>query len=151
LVFDMCLRAGEEARAESAEVLRINHKFTVADLMFLKNGGRIPPALAAIGTVLNLKPIMSVDQNGKLIQNTKVRGRKKVYRTFINHLNEKYTDKDSPIIIGHGDCYDDALTLRQLIEDEFAPNEIYIADVSPTIGAHVGPGLMLLGFLGDSR
>lgn len=131
--------------------LNVNHIFTVNDLMFLKNGGRIPPALAAVGTMLNLKPMMDMDSEGKLRQKEKVRGRKKAYRFFIETLKEKYDPELSPIIIGHGNCEEDAYAFKDMISNELGFEDIIITEESPTIGSHVGPGLMVLGFIGKMR
>jgi DegV family protein with EDD domain len=131
--------------------LNVNHFFTVDDLNFLKNGGRIPPALAAVGTLLNLKPMMDVDLEGKLRQRDKVRGRKKAYRQFINTIAEKYDPELSPIIIGHGNCENDAEKLKAMITEELGFDNIIISEESPTIGSHVGPGLLVIGFMGKMR
>ncbi len=131
--------------------LTVNHFFTVDDLNFLKNGGRIPPALAAVGTLLNLKPMMDVDLDGKLRQRDKVRGRKKVYRQFISTIADNYDSEASPIIIGHGNCETDAEKLKSMIIEELGFDNIIISEESPTIGSHVGPGLLVIGFMGKMR
>jgi len=130
---------------------QVNHFFTVQDLMFLKNGGRIPPALATVGTLLNLKPMMDVDMEGKLRQLEKVRGRKRVYRYFIEAIEKNYNPELSPIIIGHGNCEEDAETLKKMIQDQLGHQEIIVTEESPTIGSHVGPGLLVIGFIGNLR
>ncbi|MBN2260581.1 MAG: DegV family protein [Clostridiales bacterium] len=131
--------------------LNINHIFSVQDLMFLKNGGRIPPALAAVGTLLNLKPIMDVDTEGKLRQKEKVRGKKKVYHTFLTAIKANYIPEMSSIIIGHGNCEEDAIELKSMIEIELGYKDIIISEESPTIGSHVGPGLLVIGYMGNER
>lgn len=131
--------------------LKVNHIFTVNDLMFLKNGGRIPPVLATVGTLLNLKPIMDVDTEGKLRQKEKVRGRKTVYKNFLRVIKTNYNPGLSPIIIGHGNCVEDANKFKSMIENELGFTDIIISEESPTIGSHVGPGLIVIGFMGNER
>ncbi len=131
--------------------LKVNHIFSVNDLMFLKNGGRIPPVLATVGTLLNLKPVMDVDREGKLRQIEKVRGRKKVYRNFLEVLKINYNPSLSSIIIGHGNCIEDANEFKSMIENELGFTDIIISEESPTIGSHVGPGLIVMGFMGNER
>ncbi len=131
--------------------LNVNHIFSVNDLIFLKNGGRIPPVLATVGTLLNLKPVMDMDRDGKLRQREKIRGRKKVYRNFLEILKANYNPDLSPIIIGHGNCEEDANEFKSMIETELGFTDIIISEESPTIGSHVGPGLIVMGFMGNER
>ena len=129
----------------------VNHIFTVNDFIFLKKGGRIPPALATIGTLLNIKPIMTMDTDGKLNQSEKIRGKKKVYKSFLTSIKNNYNPNLSPIIIGHGNCEEEAIVLKEMINSELGYNNVIISEESPTIGSHVGPGLIVVGFIGNHR
>ncbi|OPL08783.1 MAG: hypothetical protein AVO33_09425 [delta proteobacterium ML8_F1] len=142
-----------EAIADAVERERFNvhHVFSVSDLMFLKNGGRIPPALATVGTLLNLKPIMDIDLAGRLRQKNKVRGKSKLYQHFIAVIKDRYLPEKSAIHIGHGDCEADARELADLIEKTLGYDQIIINPESPTIGSHVGPGMLVVSFLGNER
>lgn len=127
-----------------------HHWFVVDDLHYLKRGGRIPPALAFVGSALNVKPILTVDEVGKLIKHTKVRGRKKA----VKYLAEKVMDSSiekGRIVIGHGNCYEDALILKERILDNNKNADIIISNLSATIACHVGPKMLAVGFLADSR
>ena len=143
----------EDTIAEYIEQTRlsVNHVFTVHDLIFLKNGGRIPPSLAAVGTLLNLKPMMDMDIDGKLRQREKVRGRKKAYNYFIESIKNRYAFDQSTIIIGHGNCESDAFKLKDKISEVVGHDSIIVTEESPTIASHVGPGLLVIGFKGKLR
>lgn len=143
----------DEARdyAEATK-LRVAHWFTVDDLHFLKRGGRISPAAAMVGTMLNVKPVLHVDDEGRLISMEKVRGRKAAIHRLLEKMEEAATDPGSQLIlIGHTACLPEAEGLRDMIEAEFHPKEICITDVGPIIGAHTGPGLVTLFFLAEHR
>jgi len=127
-----------------------HHWFVVDDLHYLKRGGRIPPALATVGTALNVKPILTVDAVGKLVKHSNVRGRKKA----IKYLSEKIADgklKESIIIIGHGNCYEDAENLKEKVLTYAPDAEVIITDLSATIACHVGPKMLGIGFVAESR
>jgi DegV family protein with EDD domain len=132
--------------------LRMNHWFTVEDLNHLKRGGRISVSTAVIGTLLDIKPIMHVDDEGRLVPVTKVMGRKKSIRTLANNLKERIVDPEHQVIaISHGDCEEDAVLLKSLIAEDIKVRDVIINNVGPVIGSHSGPGTLALFFLGNTR
>lgn len=133
--------------------LHLAHWFTVDDLMFLFRGGRVSKTAAWAGTLLNIKPILHVDDEGHLIPMEKVRGRKKSLNALIDHM-EKSANKpisDQMVFITHGDCIEDAEYVAAKIKERFGVKEVVINYVDPVIGAHSGPGTMALFFLADKR
>lgn len=134
--------------------LKVCHVFTVDDLNHLHRGGRVSKVTAMVGTLINIKPILHVDCEGKLIPIGKVRGRKKSIQELVQ-LMEKHLgnvkDKSEVIFISHGDCHEDALYLKELIKGRFGYENFMIHPVGPTIGAHSGPGTLALFFLGKER
>ena len=140
--------------AAYVEEIKMNlcHWFTVEDLFFLKRGGRVSAATAVMGTVLQIKPVMHVDDAGKLINVEKARGR----AASINSLFAKMKDtaivpEKQTVYISHGDCYDDAKKLADMITAEYGITDILISEVGPVIGAHSGPGTLALFFIGSKR
>ena len=133
--------------------LNLCHWFTVDDLFFLKRGGRVSGATAVVGTMLGIKPVMHVDNEGKLIKVTTARGR----RTSIDALFEKLREdiigdpKDASVFISHGDCEADANYLADRIRSEVGVKEIRIGYVGPVIGSHSGPGTLAIFFIGKNR
>ena len=143
-----------EEVAEFVENNRLNlcHWFTVEDLFFLKRGGRVSAATAVMGTVLQIKPVMHVDDEGKLINVEKARGRAASINSLFAKMKETAIDPEKQTIyISHGDCYDDAKKLADMITAEFGITDILINEVGPVIGAHSGPGTLALFFLGSKR
>ena len=133
--------------------LHLAHRFTVDDLMFLFRGGRVSKTAAWAGTLLNIKPVLHVDDEGHLIPMEKVRGRKKSLNALIDHM-EKSANKpisDQMVFITHGDCIEDAEYVAAKIKERFGVKEVVINYVDPVIGAHSGPGTMALFFLADKR
>lgn len=146
-----------EAGAEIEEVhdkiesikQRIHHQVTVDDLFFLKRGGRIDAAAAIAGSVLKFKPIINVDEEGKLFNSGKVRGRKAALREVFNRLKDNISiDELRYVFLAHSDCMDDAKTLENMIKEEFGQAQVVISDIGPVIGAHTGPGSLVLCYLG---
>jgi DegV family protein with EDD domain len=139
---------------EYAEGLKLNitHVFTVDDLHHLKRGGRVSGASAMLGTLLGIKPVLHVDNNGKLIALEKVRGRlssiKRLYRLF--EEKKDITDND-PIFISHGNCLEDVMKLKEMIQENHPNNKIYINYIGPIIGSHAGQGTIALFFKGKER
>lgn len=132
--------------------LRVNHWFTVSDLNHLKRGGRVSRTTAFIGTVLDIKPILNVDDEGRLIPVTKVKGRKKSLRMMSDKFNEMAKEPQEQIVfISHGDCIEDAEHLKSLILERNKVKDIIITGIGPVIGSHSGPGTVALFFLGDKR
>jgi DegV family protein with EDD domain len=143
-----------EEVAEFVENNRLNlcHWFTVEDLFFLKRGGRVSAATAVMGTVLQIKPVMHVDDEGKLINVEKARGRAASVNSLFAKMKETAIDPEKQTIyISHGDCYDDAKKLADMVTAEFGITDILINEVGPVIGAHSGPGTLALFFLGSKR
>ena len=143
----------EEVAAYVEEVKpNLCHWFTVEDLFFLKRGGRVSAATAVMGTVLQIKPVMHVDDAGKLINVEKARGRVASINSLFAKMKETAIDPESQTVyISHGDCYDDAKKLADMITAEFGITDILISEVGPVIGAHSGPGTLALFFLGSKR
>lgn len=140
----------ENTKALEADILHVCHWFTVDDLVYLKRGGRISRTTALLGTALNVKPVMHVDNEGHLIKVTQVRGRKKSIRRMAEALGETILP-DSPIFISHGDCIEDAETLKDILENEYGKKVMLITFVGSVIGAHSGPGTLALFFMGTRR
>ena len=135
-----------------ANKLHLCHWFTVDDLMYLKRGGRISAATALVGTMLKVKPVLHVDNEGHLINMFKVRGRKASLEAIANKLGELGGNYDnSTVFICHGDCIEDAEYVAQEVKERFGVKEVVINYVDPVIGAHSGPGTMALFFLADKR
>lgn len=135
-----------------ANKLHLCHWFTVDDLMFLKRGGRVSAATAIVGSMLSIKPVMHVDNDGHLIKVDVARGRKASIRALVAEMEKRGTDlSKQPIFISHGDCEGDASYLAKLIRERFPVQDIIINYVGPVIGAHSGPGTLALFFLGSER
>ncbi len=130
------------------------HVFTVDDLNHLHRGGRVSKATAVIGTLANIKPILHVDDEGHLTALTKARGRKKSLTTLVDIMEKSmgsYKEKNGIFMIAHGDCEEDARFLADAITKKFGIEDCIINPLGATIGAHTGPGLIALFFLGDAR
>lgn len=144
----------EEAR-DFAEGNKLNlcHWFTVDDLFFLKRGGRVSGATAVVGTMLGIKPVMHVDNEGKLIKVTTARGRKTSIDAMFDKIKTTMIGepKESTVFISHGDCEEDAKYLANRIENEIGVKEVRIGYVGSVIGSHSGPGTLALFYLGTQR
>ena len=130
--------------------LHICHWVTVDDLNHLKRGGRISAATAMMGSMLNIKPIIYVDNDGHLINTAKVRGRKAAIDLLAGKLDETGIDKEIAFI-AHGDCPEDAAALEKIVKEKYGVKEIITGYVGPVIGAHTGPGVLVLFFMGSHR
>ena len=130
--------------------LNICHWVTVDDLSHLKRGGRISATTALVGTMLNIKPIIYVDNDGHLINTAKVRGRKAAMELLANKLGETAIEKEIAFI-AHGDCPEDAAALEMLIKEKHGVKEVITGYVGPVIGAHTGPGVLVVFFMGTHR
>lgn len=140
--------------AEFAENTKWNimHWFTVDDLRYLKAGGRISATTALVGGMLNIKPVMKVDENGKLVSVSKVRGRKAALKAMADMYEQTAIDKkDGIVFISHGDCIDDANALAQMLKETSGATVQLITNVGPVIGSHSGPGTLALFFLVNER
>jgi DegV family protein with EDD domain len=132
--------------------LKTNHWFAVDDLNYLKKGGRISTATAVVGTALNIKPILTVDNSGKLGSYSSVRGRKKSIKFISDKVKEHLINpREATIVIGHGNCLEDAELLKSYIVDECNPKNIIVSELSATIASHVGPNMIAAAFVGDFR
>jgi DegV family protein with EDD domain len=132
--------------------LRMNHWFTVEDLFHLKRGGRVSATAAVVGTLLDVKPVLNVDDEGRLIPVTKVKGRKKSLHMLADKLQECIVNpEDQVIAISHGDCIEDVDFLVKLIKEKVTVKDIIINNIGPVIGTHSGPGTVALFFLADKR
>jgi DegV family protein with EDD domain len=128
------------------------HWFTVDDLVYLKRGGRVSPTVAFVGNLLGIKPVLHVDDEGHLINITKVRGR----RTSVMALAQKYGEllqsaENNVAFISHGDCLEDANLLKDILESKYGARVELITPVGTVIGAHSGPGTLALFFIGNNR
>lgn len=149
----------EQRRGQSIEAvrdwveenkLRLCHWFTVDDLHFLKRGGRISAATAVVGTMLSIKPVLHVDDEGHLISMGKARGRGASLTALVDHMEQTATDVDT-VFISHGDCLADAEKVAADVRNRFGTKDVVINNVGPVIGAHSGPGTLALFFLGTKR
>lgn len=133
--------------------LHLAHWFTVDDLMFLFRGGRVSKTAAWAGTMLNIKPVMHVDDEGHLIPLEKVRGRKKSLNALVDHMEKSAVQPidQQMVFITHGDCLEEAEYVADQVKERFGVKEVVINYVDPVIGAHSGPGTMALFFLADMR
>lgn len=132
--------------------LHMCHWFTVDDLFFLKRGGRVSAATAVLGTMMSIKPVMHMDNEGHLINVAKARGRRASIIAIADKLTETGIDPDSQLMyICHGDCMEDAQLLADTVKERYPNCEIMIGYTGPVIGAHSGPGTLSLFFLGTER
>ena len=147
---DAGMTLDENADALEADKLHICHWFTVDDLVYLKRGGRVSAAAAVLGGALNIKPVLHVDNEGRLIKMTQVHGRKKSIRKMAEELGKRILP-DTPVFISHGDCIEDAEMLRDILKNEYGRDVDLITYVGSVIGAHSGPGTLALFFRGSER
>ncbi|MCL2757406.1 MAG: DegV family protein [Coriobacteriia bacterium] len=132
-------------------LLTFSHWFTVADLHFLQRGGRLSKGVAIAGTILNLKPVLHVDNEGRLVPADKVRGRKKSLIALANKFAETAAEPKAEqfVAISHGDCLEDAEFVANQIKESFGVSDVLIHYLDPVIGAHAGPGTVALFFTTD--
>jgi len=132
--------------------LHLAHWFTVDDLVYLKRGGRISAATAVMGAMLNIKPVLHVDENGKLVSALKVRGRKSAIKALVDKLVETGEGYDnSTVFICHADCMDEAKQLADAVKAKYPSTETVIGNLGAVIGSHAGPGTLALFFMGKKR
>ena len=133
-----------------ANKLRAQAYFIVDDLKYLKRGGRISAAAATVGTMLDLKPIISEAPDGTLAANDKIRGHKKAIAFIVDKMLQFAPDpEESPIIVLNADCLEDAQRTKALVEQKLPGANVMIENVGPVIGAHAGPGTIALCFIGS--
>ena len=142
----------EAAKFAEETKLHISHWFTVDDLVYLKRGGRVSATTAFVGNMLGIKPVLHVDNDGHLINVSKVRGRKTSITALADKLGETAIDSaNGKVYISHGDCLKDAEELAKIIETKYGAKTQLITDVGPVIGAHSGPGTIALFFVAKER
>lgn len=155
------LAANEKAAGKSIDELyewakekRYNlcHWFTVDDLFFLKRGGRVNAATAVMGTMLSIKPVLHVDNKGKLINVSKARGRKASLDTLFDNMKATVIEPEKQIMyICHGDCIADAEYMAKRMKEELGVPEVIIGYTGPVIAAHSGPGTLAVFYFGTER
>ena len=136
----------EEVRDWAEETkLHLCHQFTVDDLHFLKRGGRISATTAVVGSMLQIKPVLHVDNEGHLINIGKARGRQASLKALVDKMEKTVTEEGrKTVFISHGDCRKDAVTVADMVRERFGTQDIRINFVGPVIGAHSGPGTLAL-------
>ena len=147
---DQGMSLDENADALEEDKFHLCHWFTVDDLKYLKRGGRVSATTALLGTALNVKPVLHVDNEGHLIKVTQVHGRKKSIRKLAEMLGETIY-KGSPVFISNGDCPEDARLLAEILKTEYQVETTLITSIGAVIGAHSGPGTLALFFRGEHR
>lgn len=143
-----------ETVGQQIEAMKLNivHDFTVDDLNHLHRGGRVSKATAVVGSLINIKPILHVDDEGHLVAVGKARGRKASIQSLLQRMEQQIRGFDNQeVFISHGDCIEDAEYLAGLVRDKFGIDDITIDYIGPTIGTHSGPGTLALFFLGSPR
>lgn len=142
----------ETAKWLEENKLKMAHWFTVETLTYLKRGGRVSGATAVIGNLMSIKPVMHVDDAGKLIAVHKVRGRKASLDALVEHMQQTAIEPEKQVIyISHGDCIEDAEYVAQQCREKMHVKDVIINILDPVIGAHAGPGTMALFFMATER
>ena len=155
------LAAREQKKGRTIEEVRdwaeahkqaVCHQFTVQDLKFLKRGGRITATTAVLGSMLQIKPLLHVDQEGRLTAVGKARGRHASLKALVDRMEKTVTDEGrETVFISHGDCRGDADKVAEMVRERFGTRDVRINYVGPVIGAHSGPGTLALFYLGTER
>ena len=131
---------------------RVCHWVTVNDLSHLKRSGRLSSAAAMVGTMLDIKPIIRVTEEGKLVSTGKIRGRKASIRALAKRFAESRCPEEEDLVtIAHGDCPEDAKILETILREEYGVRQIHTGYVGPILGAHTGPGVLGLFHMGIKR
>lgn len=161
LYYAIKLRDEDKSIEEAAEwieahKLNVGHAVTVDDLFHLQRGGRISKASAVIGSMINIKPMIHVNDEGKLINIAKIRGRKKALSSLLDMMEERMgsynsKDKNEMIMISHSDCEEDAKAVADMIKERYGFENFVINMIGPVIGSHTGPGTVALFFMADKR
>ena len=125
----------------------VAHWFTVDDLFHLQRGGRLSFAEAMLGSALKIKPIISIDEEGKLYVENKVRGNKKGEEYMISKIKDTMDEEQTTVFVAHGDCEERALALKDRIEETTGATDIQICKIGPVIGSHTGPGMLAVLFM----
>jgi DegV family protein with EDD domain len=125
----------------------MEHLFSVDDLDHLAKGGRVSKASAFLGGLLNIKPLLNVE-DGKLVPIEKIRGKKKLMRRIIEVMKERGESIENQVIgISHADDIETAEEMKKMIMDEFAPRDVFVSDIGAAVGSHTGPGTIAIFFL----
>lgn len=139
----------EEVVARTQEkVPEIRQYFTVENLVYLKNGGRISGAAATLGNILQIKPVLMGDEEGKIVLHSKAIGRKKALEALVKKYQELASDLSEPIGIAHGDCLEDAELVAERIREFGHRGDVMINNFEPVTGSHAGPGAVAVFFFG---
>ena len=142
----------ELAMWASVNCLDVCHWFTVDTFEHLKHGGRVSNVAAVAGNVLNIKPILHVDEEGKLKVAEKPRGHKAALKSILSKMQAGWKpETGNLVIIGHGDCPERAKECKEKILEQYPYADVHIADIGPVIGAHTGPGMMAVIYWGNNR
>ena len=132
--------------------MKLCHWVIADDLMYLKRGGRVSAATAVAGTLLQIKPLIHMDNEGKLITMGKLRGRKSAIKALCDKVAELgIPGANDTIFICHGDCQEDAELLKSMLQERYGTKEVFIYYIGAVIGSHAGPGTMAVFFLGENR
>ena len=132
--------------------LKVIHWFTVEDLNHLFRGGRVSKTTAMVGSLLSIKPVMHVDNEGRLMPVEKARGRKKSLSSLVNKVAEGIVNPEEQVVfISHGDCIDDVEYVKEKLLQKIKVKDIIVNYVGPVIGSHSGPGTVALFYLGKER
>ena len=142
----------ENAAWVRENVQNIIHWFTVDDLMFLMRGGRVGAVSAYIGSLVKIKPVLHVNEEGKLIPREKVQGRRKSIRALADKVKQNIVHPEGQLVlISHGDCEAEAQSLADMIKAELPVAEVRLSYIGPIVGAHSGPGTLAVFFMGKGR
>lgn len=132
--------------------LRLNHWFTVSDLNYLFRGGRVSRTAATVGSLLQIKPVMHVDDEGRLTPVEKVKGRKKSLKVLVEKVKENIKNPEEQVVfISHGAALEEAEVVKQMIMEECQVKDVWINFIGATVGSHSGPGTMAIFFMGEHR
>ncbi len=131
---------------------RLHHRVTVEDLVYLKRGGRISPALAFLGNALGLKPMILVNGEGKLTNYAKMRGRRKAIASLVEDYGAMAADpKNGVVFVSHADCEEDARIFADMLHETYGVSVALIESIGAVIGSHTGPGTLVLTFVGKDN
>lgn len=155
----VCMKEAGKSMDEIAQWVEENknhivHIVTVSDLFHLYRGGRVKKAAAVVGTMINLKPILNVDNEGKLNNIKNARGRKKALSTLVDYMDEhmgSYKDSNDIVFISHSDAEEDAKAVADTIKEKFGIENFLINPIGPVIGSHTGPDTIALFFMGETK
>jgi DegV family protein with EDD domain len=157
LVFEAAGRIADGADADALiewvtpARTRVNAYFTLETLEHLRRGGRISDVAAVAGTVLDIKPVLRIDQHGALVISEKIRGRRKSMKTLVDVTERRFTDGSPLLVVAHGDSPEDAAILGEMLSERLGSAPTLVCEVGPVIGSHVGPGMLAVSFLGTER